>query len=267
MHKLNIEKINSRTDLAIEKYKEDVIKEKVDNTFVTRINKDSINYTTIEFDDPLDFDSGKKIEKVLINELKRVLKQKEIKENDSAFIVGLGNKKSTPDSLGPNVIDNIIVTRYLFDNNIEVEKGFRKVSSFSPGVTGITGIETYDIISSIINKTKPNFLIVIDSLKSSSVDRLNKTIQISTFGINPGSGIGNKRKEISEKTVGIPVISIGVPTVVDTSTILEEYINKKIELKDNFIVTPVEIDLFIDKLSKIISVAINNVLHKNVTHL
>ena len=277
MHKLNLENINTRTDLAIELNENDIKIEDIDDIKVSRIviskkdeekiGKKSGNYITIEFDDVIDFDSSKKIEKVLINELKKLLKKLKIKEDDKALIIGLGNEKSTPDALGPSVINNIIVTSYLFNNNIEVEKGFRCVSAITPGVTGITGIETYDIITSIINKIKPDFLIVIDALKASSLNRLNKTIQITDSGISPGSGIGNKRREISFETVKIPVIAIGVPTVVDTNTIIYEKTKKKLNDENNYIVTEINIDEIIQKLGLVIGISINNALHKNVTHL
>lgn len=277
MHKLDLKNLNTRTDLAIELSSEDIVEEVVDNIKISRLfikeenekkyNKKSGNYITIEYDDIMDYDSSKKVEKVLIKELKKILKKMKIDSSASTLIIGLGNEKSTPDALGPSVVNNIIVTSYLFNNNIEVEEGFRKVSAFSPGVTGITGIETYDIISSIVEKIKPSFLIVIDSLKASSLDRLNKTIQITDTGISPGSGIGNKRKEISLKTVKIPVISIGVPTVVDTDTIISETINKEVNSNNNFIVTTTDIDLLIQKLGVVIGISINNTLHKKVTHL
>ena len=150
---------------------------------------------------------------------------------------------------------------------------------------GQTGIETSDIISAITNKIKPDFLIVIDSLKSSKVNRINKTIQITDAGINPGSGIGNNRKEISKEILGIPVFAIGIPTVVDTITIINESFNEK-EIKKlpedevkkiisklllptqcNMIVTPTDIDFQIQRLSEVLSNGINNTLHKNVTKL
>ena len=109
--------------------------------------------------------------------------------------------------------------------NVSVKEGMRKVSAISPGVMGTTGIETIDIVSSIVNSIKPKFIIVIDSLCASSVERLNRTIQITDSGIHPGSGVGNHRKEISKDTLNIPVIAIGVPTVVDASTIVNDTIN------------------------------------------
>lgn len=277
MHKLDLKNLSTRTDLAIELNENDIKTKEIEDIKVSTINitkKESIkslkkegSYITIEYDDVLDFDSSKNIEKVLINELKKLMKKLKIKENDKALIIGLGNEKSTPDALGPEVINNIIVTSYLFDNNIEVEKGFRCVSAITPGVTGITGIETYDIITSIIKKIKPDFLIIIDALKASSLSRLNKTIQITDSGISPGSGIGNKRKEISFDTVKVPVIAIGVPTVVDTNTIIYEKTKRKLNDINNYIVTTTDIDLIIQKLGLVIGISINNALHKNVTHL
>ena len=114
----------------------------------------------------------------------------------TGMIVGLGNEKSTPDSLGPISVSNIIVTNHFYTLGINVEEGFRSTAVFSPGVMGQTGIETSDIIHAVVNEIKPDFIIVVDALKASSIDRVNKTIQITDAGINPGSGIGNNRKEI-----------------------------------------------------------------------
>ena len=128
-------------------------------------------------------------------------------------------------SLGPKVIENIIVTKHIYDYYKSLEKGYKITEAFSPGVKGTTGIETSDIISSIIKLEKPDLLIVIDALASDSIDRVCKTIQITDAGINPGSGIGNERKEISYETLNIPVIAIGVPMVVDAVTIVSDTIN------------------------------------------
>jgi spore protease len=142
------------------------------------------------------------------------------------LIVGLGNWNVTPDALGPIVCENVIVTRHLFELEPEtVDKGYRPVSALAPGVMGITGIETSDIILGVVKKTNPDFVIVIDALASRSIERVNATIQISDSGIQPGSGVGNKRKELSKKTLGIPVIAIGVPTVVDAVTIASDTID------------------------------------------
>lgn len=144
----------------------------------------------------------------------------------SCLIVGLGNWNVTPDALGPIVVENVLVTRHLFQLQPEsVEEGFRPVSAIRPGVMGITGIETSDVIYGIIEKTKPDFVIAIDALAARSIERVNSTIQISDTGIHPGSGVGNKRKELSKETLGIPVIAIGVPTVVDAVSITSDTID------------------------------------------
>ena len=155
-----------------------------------------------------------------IKTLKNMLNKLNISSNAKILVVGLGNASSTPDALGPKTLDHVLVTRHLFLLG-DVEEGYRNVASFKPSVTGVTGIETKDLIEGIKEKIKPDILIVIDALASSSIERLNKTIQITSAGISPGSGVGNNRLEISQDTLHIPVIAIGVPTVVDGATIVE----------------------------------------------
>ena len=136
------------------------------------------------------------------------------------LIVGLGNRKSTPDCLGSISIDKVIVTKHFFDLNINVDDNFSKVCTFLPGVVGQNGIETSDSIKAIVNNIKPDIVIIIDSLSSNTISRVNKSIQITDSGIFPGSGVGNKRKEISKDILGVPVIVIGIPTVVSGSVIV-----------------------------------------------
>ena len=136
----------------------------------------------------------------------------------------MGNSKSTPDSLGPLAINNVLVTNHLFELD-ELDKDYRRVSVFCPGVMGQTGLETSDIITTIVGKFKPDFVIIIDALASQSIDRVNKTIQMTDSGIHPGSGVGNSRKEISFETLHIPCLAIGIPTVVDAITIVSDTIN------------------------------------------
>lgn len=188
------------------------------------INKEEGTYITIEFNDITDTDNRDKVSNVLSKQINRMLEIMEINKDDECIIIGLGNSKSTPDSLGPKVLDNIIITKHLFDLN-KISPGFRKVSIFLPGVKGTTGIETADLITSIVKQIKPKFIIAIDALASLSIERLNHTIQMTDTGIHPGSGVGNQRKEISFKTLGIPVLAIGVPTVVESSTIVSDTIN------------------------------------------
>ena len=173
-----------------------------------------------------DTEMQKKVAKVFAEELSQFLIQLGIKEDSSCLVVGLGNWNVTPDALGPQVCENLLVTRHLYQLQPEsVEEGYRPVSAIAPGVMGLTGIETSDIIFGIVEKTKPDFVIAIDALASRSIERVNSTIQISDTGIHPGSGVGNKRKEISKETLGIPVVAIGVPTVVDAVSITSDTID------------------------------------------
>lgn len=242
-HNIDLSKYKIRTDLIIETIDQDrenkgIIKSErnYDNISVLDITLDSEGsksfekkegkYITISFEDVTDINNKNNLEKVLINEIRNLLNSSDIKNIDSCLVVGLGNSDSTPDALGPKVANSVLVTRHLFElEGINVEKGYRNVSSFVPGVMGTTGIEASDVILGIIDKVKPDFVLAIDALASSSVDRVNKTIQMTDTGIHPGSGVGNARKELSKETLGIPVIAIGIPTVVDAVTIVSDTIN------------------------------------------
>lgn len=226
MHTINLSKYSLRTDLIIEDHKHNEyknIKEQIGNISVelntSKDNKES--YTTISFDDVTDKDNFQKVEQVFTNKLKPYFENLSLSEEDNVLIVGLGNANSTPDSLGPKTIKQVLVTKYLYDLG-DVEPGYQSTSAIAPSVTSITGIETSAAIKSLINTTNAKLLIAIDSLAASSLHRLNKTIQITNTGIHPGSGVGNNRKELNEETLGIPVIAIGVPTVVDASTIVSD---------------------------------------------
>lgn len=232
----DLQKFQIRTDLAIDYVEESTklkgVKHKVNtinNIKVTNVTLDKDNildkkkgkYITLEFDDCTDNKNIEKLVDVLTSVLRKILK---LKKDSYGLVVGLGNDKSTPDSLGPLVSKNVLVTNHLYVLG-ELSDNYKRLSSITPGVMGETGIETSDIIESIVKKIKPDYVIVIDSLASNSIERLNKTIQITDTGIHPGSGIGNKRKEISKDTLGIPVIAIGVPTVVDATVIVSDTIN------------------------------------------
>lgn len=227
MHNINLNKYSIRTDLALDLMDStpskiiDEIKVTeidVDNTLSKKINKKEGKYITIEFNDITDFNNSKKVKQVFSKYLKKLL------IGDNFLIVGLGNNEVTPDSLGPSVLDHILVTNHIYELN-DLESGFKRVSVIKPSVMGQTGIETINIIKGVINSLNPSQVIIIDSLASSSLNRLNKTIQITNTGINPGSGVYNNRKELSFETLGIPVIAIGVPTVVEASTIVTDTIN------------------------------------------
>lgn len=190
-----------------------------------KLNKKKGKYITISYQDVTDKINAKHLEEIVIEELKKILSSLQITENKKCLVVGLGNRKSTPDALGPKTVEQILVTRYLYEiEQIEVDPNYRNVASFIPGVTGNTGIESSDIILGIIERIKPDFIIVIDALASSSMDRVNKTIQITDSGIHPGSGVYNNRKELSYETLHIPVISIGIPTVIEAFVLVSDTI-------------------------------------------
>ena len=259
-HNINLNGINTRTDLAIEllENKENKTIKQIDenNIKVTTMNvtkdeeelygKKRGNYITIEFDDITDYNNQKKVEEVLIEELNNMLNILKIDKNKSALVIGLGNEKSTPDSLGPITINNIIVTSHFFEMNIKVEEGFRKVSAFNPGVTGQTGIETFDVISSIVEKIKPDFLIVIDALRASNINKLNRTIQISDSGISPGSGIGNN---VPKKSAMKTAIRKAFDYITKNYTYMNENINNP---KEKLVISHKDID--------------KKTINKNLTH-
>ena len=284
---------NIRTDLVIDmisniKDKNLKIRKRYINDDIKILNINVLNkknklkkkvgkYITISFSN-YDKNIMKEIEEVTIKELKKLFKYLKITLKKKCLVIGLGNRYITPDSLGSKTIDNILVTKYLFDmRGLKINKRYRNVSAFTPSVKGNTGIESKDIILGIIDKTKPDFLIIIDALASSSIDRINKTIQMTTAGINPGSGAYNNRGELSYETLGIPVISIGIPTVIEAVTLVNDTLkymdinNIKKELiydtlnnlNYNMIVTPKEIDLLIEKESILLANVINKSLHQN----
>ena len=242
MHKISLEKYNLRTDLIIEREdlqgtKKETIKDKLYK--VERIENNHDKYISISFEDITDKDNFKIIESTLIKELKLVLKDYNIKKEDLVLIIGLGNSLSTPDSLGPKTLENVLVTSYLY-NLGEVDSSYQNTAIFKPEVTGTTGIETSTIIKTLIEKTNTKLVIFIDALAASSLDHLNKVIQITNTGISPGSGVGNNREELTRTTLNIPVIAIGVPTIVEASTIvkdtlvnLKKHLSYQIENKDN----------------------------------
>lgn len=267
---INLKPFNVRTDLVVEsidaygstiKSKEKTNKNiKISTTDITKeeekmINKKEGRYITITFKDITNYEDREEIGKALEKEIKSLLKYKNIKEDDEGLILGLGNSKSTPDSLGPKVINNLVITRHLFLLNTSPKEGMRSISAITPGVMGETGIETADYIKAIANLIKPKFIIVIDALAASSLERVNHTIQLTTAGIRPGSGVYNNRKEISSDTLNIPVIAIGVPTVVESSVIVSEAINYLLKhisyIKNNKEInklSPLHFDNYIDKI-------------------
>ncbi len=306
-----------RTDLAVEMrdaYKKaqqtDVPgvsseEEEIDDVKITRvkieteegaghIGKPVGNYITL--DAPKikqnDAETNERIYKVLARELRK-LTGTDIKQ--SVLVVGLGNQNVTPDALGPKVVQDVEVTRHILEYAPDIlNRPVRSVSAISPGVLGTTGMETSEVIRGVIDKIKPDFVIAIDALASRKLERISTTIQIADTGINPGSGIGNKRMAMSKETLGVPVIAIGVPTVVDAATMANDTIELMLENMDknpsqstndydrikpmeqdekyglikevlepyvgDLVVTPKEIDEIIDSVSDVVSQGINYAL-------
>ncbi len=174
------------------------------------------------------------------------------------LVVGLGNRDITADALGPLAVSKILATRHLKSEK-GLLKNLREVAGIIPGVLGQTGIEVSDILKGIVEMIKPSAIITIDALAARDLDRLGCTIQITDTGVSPGSGIGNRRKTINKETMGVPVISIGVPTVIAMANITDD------EKYSNLIVTPKDIDLLIERAARFISLAINKSLFRTLS--
>jgi spore protease len=224
-----------------------------------------------------DEDYHKPVSDEIAKQLRKLAKEY---NNEGVLIAGLGNREVTPDALGPQVVDNLFITRHLireFGDSFKEKNRLGSVSAISPGVMAQTGMETQEIIKGIVERTKPKLLIVIDALASRSVSRLNTTIQLSDTGISPGSGIGNNRQALNEETLGVRTIALGVPTVVDAATIVADTLEKYMEgggfsedeifkfisevngsQVENMFVTPKNIDESIDRISFTISEALNS---------
>ena len=213
----------------------------------------------------------------LAEEIKKFLKEHS-KSEPKIMLVGLGNRNITADSLGPKVADKIVVTRHVKklqnkknNENLEIDNRLGNICAIAPGVMGMTGIETSEIIKGMISTVGPDLLIVIDALASRKATRVNSTIQISDTGIVPGSGVGNHRMELSREVLGIPVISVGVPTVVDALTLVKDTLDiaekdiPELENNDNIanmIVTPKNIDIAIERISDVVASAVNMAIHQ-----
>ncbi len=277
--------ITDMADERVDEYKKTYNLSYIDGIKVESANNKTHNITTVEVLDTNGKQAlGKDIGKYITLEIKNVLtlEDNEIEditdtlskalvgliENNvnKVMVVGLGNEMVTADSLGPKVIKNINVTRHVIKYMKElVEPGTREITALTPGVLGTTGIETEEIIEGVVEKIEPDLIIVIDSLASQSITRIGTTIQMGNTGITPGAGVGNKRKVLNKGTLKVPVIAIGVPTVVNASVLLKEMLDKlnissvrkNKKLCNNMVVTPKEIDSLITKMTRIISDSIN----------
>ncbi len=295
----NLEISGHLSGIKAESYKED-------HVTVTRVEilnkkgeeatgKPKGNYVTLEVPDLRNniTDAFAETERILTRELKNILS---LKKEHTVMVVGLGNRFVTPDSLGPKVVDKLLVTRHLYGVlPDEVTESMNSLCAVAPGVLGITGIETGEIIRSIAEAIKPDVIIAIDALASRKTSRISTTFQIADTGIVPGSGIGNERKGLTKDTLGVPVIAIGVPTVIEAVAVANDAIELLIEaIKVNaqkgsplfsaisafdnenrydlisevlspssvdLIVTPKEVDSIIDEVSKIIAQSINEAVN------
>lgn len=202
----------------------------------------------------------------------------------SVLIVGLGNREVTSDSLGPKMTDTLFVTRHLkqeFGSSFMEENQYGCVSAIAPGVMAQTGIETEELLQGIVRKTKPDLVIAVDALAARSVNRLCTTVQITDTGIAPGAGVGNRRKELTKKSLGVPVVAIGVPTVVDAATIISDHLEHVLEKQgysdeeiekfiheiltsdtENVMVTPKNIDFSVNQLSRDLAQVLNHCFQK-----
>lgn len=273
--------MNIRTDLALEHFPDGNSSEKVhintrrgtfiiteivldDDSYTETLGKGKGRYVTLEGQDLTVFSDAYEN---MVNELAQEI-IKFIPDGD-ILVVGLGNSDITPDALGPAVTSKILATRHL-EKELENEtdhflKSLRRVSAFAGGVLGQTGIETAEIIRAVCNEIKPDGIIAVDALACSDVRRLGTTIQISDAGISPGSGVANARKELSEKLFGIPVIAVGVPTVVDMYTIVRNFTDSDFHDIPNMMVTSREIDRLIERSAQLISFGINLALQPSLT--
>lgn len=248
-----VEKYNIRTDLALEekeRFESDqvevqgvVLEEEYDKEREIRVTTVRIEtengaktmgkpvgtYLTIEApnlsspDEGIHREVSEELAKYLIEVMKKIIPESE--HDKEVLVIGLGNRQATPDALGPYVADNLNVTRHIvkeYGKYAALEEMNCVVSAMVPGVMAQTGMETAEIIKGVVRETKPDLLIVIDALAARNSRRLNRTIQIADTGINPGSGVGNYRNAITKETIGVPVIAIGVPTVVDAVTIVSD---------------------------------------------
>lgn len=272
---ISSENVNLDNSLKVTKVK--VLNEKGKK----RIGKEIGTYITLEIQniDIISKEELENISKILAEQLKEL-----VKGYNSIIVVGLGNIDTTADSIGPKTIKDLSITRHLKKYAPElIKENAKEISGIAPGVLGTTGIETQEILKGIVEKVKPDAIIAIDALISRDISRLFKTIQISDTGITPGAGVGNTRKEISKNTMGIPVIAIGVPTLVEAATIVADSIelisNKFEEFKDlqeaskedkyrlikavlepskfNLAVTPKEVDSLVDNMKLVIAHGIN----------
>lgn len=263
-----------RTDLAVEKIpvgaaKLDGIEKKVRSgksceiTEITitsdkagePIGKPRGRYITVETHDLSKYpDSFEDVVECVAEEIRK------LSGDGSILVIGLGNKEITPDALGPQAVSRVVATRHIADELPDSHElsGLRSVSAIATGVLGQTGIEASEVVRAICERTKPSAVIAIDALACSDTERLGCTVQICDAGISPGSGVENARKELSQRTIGVPVIAVGVPTVVDMHTIVESLTGQEVSSdRPNMMVTTRDVDRLIGRAAKLIGYAVD----------
>ena len=223
-------------------------------------------YVTLQWQKNLlrDPDGFSKVARLLGNQLRQMLPR-----TGSVLVVGLGNSVVTPDALGPKTLEHLVVTRHLGQ---EFPK-LRCVSAMAPGVLGTTGLESLEVVRGVVERSKPCTVVVVDALASRNLNRVCTTVQLADTGITPGSGVGNRRMAFNRQTLGVPVIAVGVPTVVQAQTLLWDVLEKngvkdgKIEEKcdNSMIVTPQDIDAGVDRLARLLGCGISLGLHRKLT--
>jgi len=193
--------------------------------------------------------------------------------SDSVLVAGLGNRDITPDAIGPLALDHVMVTRHLREAIPEHFSAFRPVCGIQSGVLGTTGIESGHMIAALCREVRPAAVVAIDALASRSMNRLCRTVQISDTGIVPGSGVGNARQALNRQTLGVPVIAVGVPTVVDAATLAFDIVNDAgldidpdtLHSSGQMIVTPRDIDRNVRDMAKLIGYSLNLAFHKGIS--
>ena len=236
------------------------------------------NYITLEFPAPDEYDKEalETAAHLTARHILGIIPEGAMRE---VMVVGLGNRNITPDSIGPKVVERLLVTRHLFEHLPEVlVKEMRPLSAIAPGVLGLTGLETGEIVRGVADRTAPSLIIVVDALAARNVDRLSRTVQIADTGIIPGSGVGNHRQELSQKTLGIPVLAVGIPMVIEATSLVSDYLSSFGEkdrsqlsalLKEDhgkaFMVTPKEVDALSDRMAALVSGGINLAVHDGLS--
>lgn len=261
--------MNFRTDLALESTEPSKqVKRKFDGGVLTVIEESGRSYLTFEVKAISDhIDSNDSLLKIISEELSKMLP-----ENGAVLVAGLGNRAVTPDALGPLSAEKILATRYIKGELARVTGlgELRPVAVISPGVLGCTGMEAFEVLKAVVNEIHPAVVVAVDALAARNPARLGCTIQVSSAGISPGAGVGNSRPRIDETTLGVPVVSMGIPTVVDAATLagdlIEDYPREKISPRGaSMMVTPREIDLIIMRGARLLAMSINRAINPKLS--